>query len=62
LFTGDSLTAGKIGATETDYEHTLLVSSLRRDILTLDPDTLIFPGHGPPTNLAIEKAFNPDLR
>jgi hydroxyacylglutathione hydrolase len=61
LFTGDALSAGSVGRTATGYERALLLSSLRKKVLSLKQDVLIFPGHGPPTRLAIERRFNPYL-
>jgi len=62
LFTGDSLSAGSIGRTATGYERALLLSSIREKILNLKTDVFIFPGHGPPTRLEIERRFNPYLK
>ncbi|UCF98624.1 MAG: MBL fold metallo-hydrolase [Spirochaetaceae bacterium] len=61
LFTGDTLSAGSIGRTATGYERALLLSSIRKKLLSLKEDVLIFPGHGPPTRLEIERRFNPYL-
>ena len=61
LFTGDTLSAGSVGRTPTGYGRALLLSSIRKKILSLQEDVLIFPGHGPPTRLAIERRFNPYL-
>lgn len=62
LFTGDALTAGLIGHVPNTYGRALLVESLKERLLSMDPNTLIFPGFGPPTRVGIEKEFNPDLR
>ena len=61
LFTGDTLSAGSVGRTATGYSRALLLSSIRKKILSLKQDLLIFPGHGPPTRLGIERRFNPYL-
>jgi hydroxyacylglutathione hydrolase len=61
LFTGDTLFAGSIGSSPDEYARRLIISSIREKILTLDENLIIFPGHGPPTNLEIEKKFNLDL-
>jgi hydroxyacylglutathione hydrolase len=58
IFTGDTLTAGLTGTTAHAQAHDLLVSSLRGKILTLDGNTLIFPGHGPPSRVYLEKKHN----
>jgi hydroxyacylglutathione hydrolase len=62
LFTGDTLSAGSIGRTPTGYGRALLLSSIRKKILNRKQDLLIFPGHGPPTRLEVERRFNPYLK
>jgi hydroxyacylglutathione hydrolase len=59
LFTGDTLGAGAIGSTRDGYARGLLLSSIRKRILPLGDDMYVFPGHGPPSKLGIEKAYNP---
>ena len=63
LFVGDTLFAGSIGRTDLpggDLE-TLLRSI--RDVLFGFPDeTVVYPGHGEPTTIGIEKRTNPFLR
>jgi len=61
LFTGDTLSAGSVGRTPTGYGRALLLSSIRKKILTLKQNLRIFPGHGPPARLEIESRFNPYL-
>jgi hydroxyacylglutathione hydrolase len=58
LFTGDALTAGLTGASAHDQAHALLLASLRKKVVTLDGDTIIFPGHGPPSRVYLEKKYN----
>lgn len=63
LLSGDQLFAGSIGRTDLpggDYDT--LMSSMRDRIVPLDPDTAVFPGHGPTTTLATELATNPFLQ
>ena len=62
LFTGDVLMAGRIGSTNTSLSKSLLIRSIHEKILPLDDNTLIFPGHGSPTTLFLEKINNPDLQ
>jgi glyoxylase-like metal-dependent hydrolase (beta-lactamase superfamily II) len=62
LFTGDTLLAGSIGSAADEYARRLIVSSIKEKILSIDKNLIIFPGHGPPTNLEIEKQFNLDLK
>ena len=61
LYSGDTLYAGGIGRTRDLYARGLLVSSIRRRILGLGDETLLFPGHGPPSRVGIERRFNPFL-
>jgi len=51
IFAGSMGGAGQIGA--------LAKQKVREQILSLPPDTLICPGHGPLTTVAEEKANNP---
>jgi glyoxylase-like metal-dependent hydrolase (beta-lactamase superfamily II) len=54
---GDAIFAGSIGGAK---EHgDLAKAKVREQILSLPPDTLICPGHGPLTTVAQEKANNP---
>jgi glyoxylase-like metal-dependent hydrolase (beta-lactamase superfamily II) len=61
LFTGDALMSGSIGSTADEFARAMLVAHIREKILTLDDNTLIFPGHGPPTKVSIERTHNPGL-
>ena len=54
---GDTIFAGSIA---TGFQSTdLLKTKIQEQILTLPPDTLICPGHGPVTTVAEERASNP---
>ncbi len=61
LFTGDILSAGGIGITRDGYARGLLLESIRRKLLSLGDEALLFPGHGPPSKVGIEKLYNPFL-
>ncbi|MBN1697411.1 MAG: MBL fold metallo-hydrolase [Spirochaetales bacterium] len=61
LFTGDTLLAGSIGPVSDGFARGLILSSIKEKILCLEDDYFIFPGHGPPTKLSIEKKYNPDF-
>ena len=58
-FVGDAIFAGSIGRGNQSWE--LARQKVRDQILTLPPETLICPGHGPLTTVAEEKAHNPFL-
>jgi glyoxylase-like metal-dependent hydrolase (beta-lactamase superfamily II) len=61
LFSGDTLSAGGIGETASGYERALLLSSIRNKLLDLQGGVFLFPGHGPPSTLEVEKRYNPYL-
>ena len=61
LFTGDAIGAGRIGDSPNEYAKRILQQTIHDKILPLDDDIFIFPGHGPPTTLEIEKMYNPSL-
>ena len=62
LFTGDALLAGAIGSTPTPAARATLIAALRARVLCLPDRVTILPGHGPPTTVQVERAFNPALR
>lgn len=62
IFTGDTLFAGSIGRTDFyggDYKK--MEKSLKK-LEKHDDDITIYPGHGPNSNLKIEKTTNPFMR
>jgi hydroxyacylglutathione hydrolase len=61
VFTGDLLSAGAIGRTRDGYARGLLLATVRRKLLPLGDEVLVFPGHGPPSKIGIEKLYNPFL-
>jgi glyoxylase-like metal-dependent hydrolase (beta-lactamase superfamily II) len=54
---GDTLFAGSMGRGNDSWE--LARQKVREQILSLPPETLICPGHGPLTTVVEEKAHNP---
>ena len=62
LFSGDAISAGKVGDVSSVFSKALLVSYLKETFSRLAPDTIIFPASGPPTTLELETNFNHDLR
>lgn len=59
-FSGDTLFRMSIGRTDLpggDYHQ--LKQSLHKLFTTLPADTVVYPGHGPKTTVADEKAMNP---
>ena len=62
VFTGDTLFAGGIGRTDfPGGSHETLLESIRRRLLVLPPETVVYPGHGPPSTVAEEARSNPFL-
>lgn len=63
LIGGDVLFKGSIGRTDLPGgNHQQLLSNIKEKIYTLPEETLVYPGHGPTTTIAIEKLSNPFVR
>ncbi len=63
LFAGDTLFAGSIGRTDLwGGSYDAILRSIKTQLLALADDTVVFPGHGPETTLALERAHNPFLQ
>lgn len=61
-FVGDCVFAGSIGRSDLPGgDAGTLLRSIARTILTLPGDTVLYPGHGPETTVARERATNPFL-
>lgn len=56
---GDAIFAGSMGGCKSPESFKMAVESLRKGFESLDPDSLILPGHGPMTSLSLEKTSNP---
>ena len=62
VFSGDVLFAGSIGRTDlpsSDFET--LIASIKRELLPLPDDTIVYSGHGPETTIGRERRTNPFL-
>ena len=60
-FTGDSITAGRIGSTDSSYSSHILRQNINERIFSQQENTIIMPGHGPPSSVGAEKYCNMDL-
>jgi len=58
-FVGDTLFAGSIGRSNPFSLYPNHLTSIRDIILTLENDTVLLPGHGPPTTVQEEQRHNP---
>jgi len=57
---GDVIFAGSVGRTDLPGgDGEALLRSIRTRLLTLPDDTVLYPGHGPETTVARERASNP---
>ena len=62
VITGDALFSGSIGRTDLPGgNYDILIASIRENLLTLPPETTVYPGHGPSTSIKKEKESNPYL-
>ncbi len=61
LFTGDVISAGMIGSTNSSYSDFILHTNIKTKIFSQQESTILLPGHGPPTTLAAAKMFNIDF-
>ncbi len=63
VFTDDTLFADSIGRTDfPNGNMEQLLQGIREKLFTLPDETKVYPGHGPITTIAHEKAYNPFLR
>lgn len=63
VFTNDTLFADSIGRTDfPGGSMSRLLNGIKEKLFTLPDETAVYPGHGPVTTIAHEKAHNPFLR
>lgn len=63
VISGDALFKSSIGRTDLPLGNTsTLLKSIREKLLSLPPDTIVYPGHGPKTTIGDEINTNPFLR
>jgi glyoxylase-like metal-dependent hydrolase (beta-lactamase superfamily II) len=58
-FCGDTLFAGSVGNARAGYDA--ILDSVRNKLARLPEDTVLYPGHGPASTVANERARNPFL-
>ena len=60
VFTGDTLFAGSVGGIFAKHAtYADLLENVRFKLFTLPDETVVMPGHGPPSTVAEERAHNP---
>jgi len=63
LFSGDTLFCESIGRSDLPGgDHATLINSIKNEIMVLDSNTIVYPGHGPKTTINNEKKYNPFLK
>ena len=63
VFTGDTLFNYGIGRYDLiDGDYHQLIDGIRTRLLTLPPETIVHPGHGPDSTISTEKRANPFLK
>ncbi|MDR1785092.1 MAG: MBL fold metallo-hydrolase [Spirochaetaceae bacterium] len=61
IFTGDVLTAGITGTTDSNYAKHALAQNVRAKLFSRPGFEIIMPGHGPPSSVEAEQRFNIEL-
>jgi len=62
LFTGDALFAGSVGRSDfANSDGPALIDGIRKKLLSLPDDTIVYSGHGPATTIGRERRMNPFL-
>ena len=63
LFVGDLVFQGSVGRSDLPTgDKEVLFESIRKKVMPLPDETVIYPGHGPATTLRDEKLMNPYFR
>ena len=62
-FVGDTLFADSVGRTDfPNGSMAQLIDGIKEKLFVLPDETKVYPGHGPATTIAHEKAYNPFIR
>ena len=62
IIAGDVLFQGSVGRSDLPKgDHQLLIEGIRRKLLILNEDVIVYPGHGESTTIGSEKIHNPFL-
>lgn len=58
-FVGDALFAAAVGGTSGRANFEREVAGVLENILSMPDSSTLYPGHGPATNVAVERCYNP---
>ena len=60
VFVGDTLFRDSVGRTDfPNGSYETLMESIKTQLYKLPDNTMVYPGHGPETNIGYEKQYNP---
>ena len=62
VISGDTLFRGSLGRTDLGGDMDEEIHSIRTKLLTLPPETNVYPGHGPASTIGWEQQNNPYVR
>jgi len=63
LFSGDTLFQNSIGRADLPGgDQDTLTQNIQTRLMILPDDTIVYPGHGPPTTIGQERRYNPFLQ
>ena len=63
VIVGDVMFRGSIGRTDLPGSNfDLLIAGIEEKLMTLPPETVVHPGHGPDTAIGRERKYNPFLK
>lgn len=62
LFSGDTLFSGSIGRTDLPGGDARQIQEALQRLAAMDPQTQVYPGHGPATTIERELRINPFMR
>ncbi len=61
LFTGDIFNSGYLGNPLNGYAQNNMQRDIQERLLILDGETIVLPGHGPPSTIQAEREINENL-
>ncbi len=61
LFSGNVLSAGLVGNSNSAFNRSVLIENLRSKILVLEKKLILLPGNGPPTTVEVEQRINKEI-